>query len=116
METRFLICGGRDFSDRNRLFTTLDNFHAGVGIGLIIHGAARGADTLAGEWASARDVPVQVFPAAWSTYGRAAGSIRNAKMLREGQPHFCVAFPGGTGTADMIRRAERAGVRVCVLG
>ena len=33
-------------------------------------------------------------------------------LLDEGKPDLVVAFPGGGGTADMILRAERAGVPV----
>ena len=43
---------------------------------------------------------------------RGAGPERNARMLAEGRPDLVVAFPGGTGTADMVRRAKAAGVRV----
>jgi len=53
-----------------------------------------------------------VFLANWRTHGKAAGPIRNQQMLDEGRPHLVVAFPGGTGTADMVRRAKAAGVPV----
>jgi len=33
-------------------------------------------------------------------------------MLKDGRPDIVLAFPGGTGTADMMRRARAAGVRV----
>ena len=33
-------------------------------------------------------------------------------MLDEAQPHIVIAFPGGRGTADMVRKAEVAGVPV----
>ena len=33
-------------------------------------------------------------------------------MLDHGKPDIVVAFPGGRGTADMVKRAEDAGVRV----
>jgi hypothetical protein len=57
-------------------------------------------------------VPIDVYVAQWKKHGRAAGPIRNQRMLDEGKPDLVVAFPGGRGTADMIRRAERAGVPV----
>jgi hypothetical protein len=69
----------------------------------------QGADQLAYEWASAHGVPRQAFPARWTTYRRAAGPIRNGQMLAEGEPRWVIAFPGGRGTADMIRRARAAG-------
>jgi len=50
--------------------------------------------------------------AKWSKHGRAAGPIRNQEMIDECKPDLVVAFPGGRGTADMVRRAKAAGIRV----
>jgi hypothetical protein len=41
-----------------------------------------------------------------------AGPLRNYQMLEEGKPDLVVAFPGGGGTKDMVRRAVKAGVSV----
>ena len=35
-----------------------------------------------------------------------AGQRRNQKIISEGRPHLLVAFPGGNGTAEMIRFAK----------
>lgn len=112
---RILVCGGRRYANRAFVYSVLDRYRKEVPIDCIIHGAAAGADTLAGEWALDRGVSVVTFPAAWEAHGRAAGAIRNGRMLREGRPDIVVAFPGGTGTADMVRRAIKGGVRVCDL-
>lgn len=109
---RVLVCGGRDFTDRARLFREMDRIKATESIGLLIHGAARGADSMAGEWAKMRRVEVRAFPAEWERLGRKAGPVRNQQMLDEGKPDLVVAFPGGHGTADMVRRAQGAGLRV----
>lgn len=109
---RILVCGGRDYDDRKALFRALDALLAEVPVELVIHGAARGADTLAGQWAIERNIPVMPFPAKWKTFGNAAGPIRNQEMLDDGKPDGVVVFPGGTGTADMKRKAEKAGLRI----
>jgi hypothetical protein len=110
---RLLVCGGRDFTDRAHVWATLDRVNAKRPVGLVIHGAARGADTLGAEWAVERNVEVWAFPARWEQDGRrAAGPKRNQRMLDVGQPQGVVAFAGGSGTADMIRRAEAAGLPV----
>lgn len=109
---RLLVCGGRDYADRGHAFATLDRVHRKRPVGLVIHGGARGADTLAGEWAEARGIEVWRFPAMWAQDGKGAGPIRNARMLEVGRPQGVVAFAGGAGTGDMIRRAEAAGVTV----
>jgi hypothetical protein len=57
-------------------------------------------------------VPVSAHPADWFSHGKAAGPIRNQEMLAMEAPALVVAFPGGRGTADMVRRARKAGVDV----
>jgi len=112
MKQTVLVCGGRDYDDRRRVYDTLDVAHAANPIVMLITGGANGADALAVDWARKEQVPFQVFNADWETLGRKAGPIRNQKMLDEGKPHIVIAFPGGRGTADMIKRAEAAGVPV----
>jgi hypothetical protein len=59
-----------------------------------------------------RGVWCEVYRAEWSTHGRSAGPRRNALMLDRERPVLVVAFPGGTGTRDMVRRARAAQVPV----
>jgi hypothetical protein len=108
---RVLVCGGRTFGDWELLVGVLDGLKP-MQASVIIHGAAPGADTLAGRWAELRRVPIESFPAEWEKHGRAAGPIRNAQMLAEGKPDLVVAFPGGRGTANMCKQARAAGVEV----
>ncbi|MDA7915275.1 DUF2493 domain-containing protein [bacterium] len=116
-EYRILVCGGRDYENRERLFGVLDKALSAATLTertfVLIHGNARGADKLSHEWATARQVDdVRVYKADWKTHGKGAGPIRNRLMLTDGQPHVIVAFPGGNGTADMIRQGKKAGVPV----
>lgn len=113
---KVLVCGGRDYRDSQRAFAVLDELHQqGNRITLLIEGGANGADRRGREWAEARKVPFQTVHADWAAHGRAAGPIRNAAMLVL-RPDVVVAFPGGRGTADMVRRARAAGVRVLDVG
>lgn len=105
---RTLVCGGRFYSDRETVVKVLD----GMQVSLLIHGGCSGADTLAKEWAESRGIQHQSFPANWTLYGNSAGPIRNQQMLDEGKPDVVVAFPGNKGTADMVKRARKARVRV----
>jgi hypothetical protein len=117
-EFRVLVCGGRNYQDSDHVHNTLCALDAERGpITCIIHGAATGADTEGMRWAqlmatAPRKITHAPFAADWRTHGRAAGPIRNQRMLDEGHPDLVVAFPGGRGTADMVRRAQRAGVEV----
>jgi|SRR5215469_8786893 len=107
---RVLVCGGRSFKDREFLFLVLDQHLARDDV--IISGAARGADRLAIEYAVMRRLACERFPADWALYGKGAGPIRNQQMLDKGKPDLVIAFPGGTGTADMVARAKLAKIEV----
>lgn len=109
---RVLVCGGRDFDDYDRLAVVLGELRSRWSFAVVITGGARGADGLASEWAIAGDIPIAEFRADWQRLGPGAGPIRNQRMLDEGKPDLVVAFPGGRGTADMVRRAKAAGVEV----
>lgn len=77
-----------------------------------VTGPYRGADYWAHQWALARGKPTIRVHAEWQAKGRAAGPIRNQLMLDEHTPDALVAFPGGRGTADMVRRATAAGLKM----
>lgn len=114
---RIVVTGGRAYADRAAVFDALDRVHAKHGIALLIEGGASGADRLARAWAKSRGVAFRTFDADWVRYGRAvAGKLRNGQMLSEGKPDALVAFPGKTGTADMIEKAEAAGLPVWKTG
>lgn len=109
---RVLVCGGRDYSDDEFLNRKLWRLHRDHPITAIIEGGANGADRFARWWANAAGVKCITVPAGWNKHGKAAGPIRNQRMIDEFRPDLIVAFPGGRGTADMVRRAESAKVRV----
>lgn len=132
---RVLVCGGRtfgvvtefdDFGDPTpaddarawrehmELVFALEQIKADKGISVVIHGYAQGADSLARIWVEGTNGEVlhAPFRADWRTHGKAAGPIRNQRMIDEGKPDLVVAFPGGKGTADMVRRAAAAGLPV----
>lgn len=109
---RILVCGGRDYFNVSAVNHVLHAVHKRKPITCIIEGGANGADRLAREWAKSSGIPVQTFEADWSKYGRRAGPLRNYKMLVEGKPDGVIAFPGGTGTFDMINQAMKKGIKV----
>lgn len=104
METKLLVCGGRNFEEHEYLERILDSIREEFNVGTVIHGNARGADRLAGEWAKLRGLKVISVDANWKEYGRAAGMIRNQAMI-ELKPDLVVAFPGGKGTLNMMNLA-----------
>lgn len=146
-----LVCGGRDFNDAAGLYSTLDTIQRwtlqeaentlGIAFGVIwettgpitciVHGAARGADLLAENWAKSREIAYHGHPAPWHTHDprwckcsgvlgdtcNGAGMWRNREMLRREHSRsfpvgICIALPGGKGTAGMVALCRAAGIEV----
>ena len=106
------MCGGREYADTENVWRVLGKLHETEGVLAVAHGGAHGADSEAGSWANAMKISVRVYPADWMREGKAAGPRRNQKMLIDFRPDAVVAFPGGRGTADLVRRAHEEGIRV----
>lgn len=109
---QIIVTGGRTFQDWQKVWLCLDALHERRPVSKLIHGDARGVDNAAGAWARDRGISEIPIPALWSLHGRAAGPMRNQAMLDRYPAAVLVAFPGGRGTADMVRRAEQAGREV----
>lgn len=119
---RVLVCGDRNWSDKEFINNVLRETWYELdehGIPLvIIHGCARGADSIAGKIGEQQSLEVIKFPADWERYGRSAGPIRNQQMLDEGKPDLVIAFndaiDASKGTKDMVNRAKKSGIKTMV--
>jgi hypothetical protein len=114
---RILITGSRDWTDRDairgallRAIRAADVRAANV---TVIHGGARGADTIADVIARHFGCLVKRYPADWKRYGRSAGHRRNAEMVSLGAD-ICLGFPLGEsrGTRGCMTLAHNAGIPV----
>ncbi|WP_086846993.1 SLOG family protein [Amycolatopsis kentuckyensis] len=127
MPKRILVTGSRHWTDKVAIADALDRAvedfeRPGVldkskkldGIYILIHGDCEGADRIAAEYWLGR--PVQAYPANWAEFGKAAGPIRNQRMVNLGAD-ICLAFPtaGSRGTWDCVRRAREAGIPVEII-
>lgn len=114
----FIVCGGRDYANSERVGRVLRLLWNKFPHAEMYEGGAKGADELARLWAASQKVTFYTFHADWKTYGTSAGMLRNRQMLREAMGRFppdqigLVAFPGGAGTADMTRIAKAAQVNI----
>jgi len=109
---RVLVCGDRNWIDRLAIRRVLAVLEPET----LIEGDCRGADKLAVEEAPASVETIITIPADWSKLGKAAGPIRNRKMLIAGRPDVVVVFHNSLkesrGSANMIQQAHGAGVPV----
>jgi hypothetical protein len=108
---RILVCGGRDYTDQERVFRILDKALDTFKEVIIIQGGATGADTCAKNWALSRGMLYDEYPAEWDRFGKRAGYIRNALMIDVGKPELVIVFPGGKGTDMMAKLAVDAGIQ-----
>jgi len=112
-----LACGDRNWTDFLAIYTTLQQYQNKAT--LIVHGGARGADTLAGEAAEALYLPIKVFRANWDAHGKAAGPIRNIEMFKKSNPDLVIAFhdklSSSKGTKHMVDYARSRGAKVILV-
>ena len=76
-----LVAGSRTFDDASLLYNKLDFYLQGREEVLIVHGGARGADSLANQYAKDRNFKTKVFLPNWERYGKKAGILRNIEMF-----------------------------------
>ena len=109
---KVLVCGDRLWNTYEPIHTRLARLPKDT---VIIHGAARGADTLA--WSAAINLGLQVIsvPAEWDKHGKKAGPIRNLKML-DMKPDLVIAFhkdlSRSKGTLHTLQNALKREIRV----
>ncbi len=120
---RILITGSRELTDKYLVYDAIaqavlehqiSNSKPWEQPVTVIHGAAKGADSLAGRWADILEgFEEERHPADWDKHGKKAGPIRNQEMVDLGAD-VCLAFfkqgAGNRGTSDCVSRAEKAGI------
>jgi len=136
MSQIIVACGGRDLiiSDRECALSML-SVVPGCDVHLLIHGNAKGADAAIAGAAYQLGWPCIGISADWLKHGKAAGPIRNGQLLQlaiekaeilqiealaKAKAQFplswashslaqitVIAFPGGKGTADLVRQAQK---------
>ncbi len=118
---RILVCGDRHWQNRLAIQRELVRLRKILGQTqyTIIEGEAKGADTLARKVAESLGWSVMRFFAEWDRFGKAAGPIRNRRMLDEGKPDLVIAFHANIersrGTKDMVEQAKKRGIETKVI-
>lgn len=97
------IIGSRTFNNYNLLVETLDD----VEIDCIISGGAKGADTLAEQYAKEFSLPIKIFKAEWAKYGKSAGMIRNTTIIENSNIIYAFWDGKSKGTLDSINKAKK---------
>jgi predicted Rossmann-fold nucleotide-binding protein len=108
---RILICGGRHYDNKGKIYAILDRFNPDV----VICGGATGADSIAMNWCKERGKINEVYYADSKNLGKMAGPARNSVMANKSKPDLVIAFNGGKGTDNMVKVATKMGIQVADL-
>ena len=111
-----ILCGGRGLRLRIRDKDLLAHFNTYFKFTELVSGGCAGVDLDAEAWAYSMLIPIRQFIPDWVAKGKSAGPLRNQEMADYvGPDGLCIAFPGGKGTEDMIRRATKMGMSLVVI-
>ena len=104
------MCGSRHLMVTTDWIALVTQRLLAMGATSVVSGGCRGADQIGTAAALDLRIPVDEFPAEWKEHGSKAGPMRNQAMAEFADA--VLALPGGTGTADMIRKAKALGLPV----
>lgn len=113
-----IVSGSRHITDYELFKLALAD--SGFSPTIIVHGNATGVDRLGKRYGEENNCEVLPFPADWTNDGKAAGPIRNSKMVKFADSHTASAallalWDGKSrGTFDCIMKAHKAGLPVYV--
>jgi len=114
---KILICGSRFYKNYIKIYYYIKSLQEKCDDLIIIEGGARGADRLARNACITLGIEYKEYQANWDKYGKAAGPIRNKKMLDDNPDiDLVVSFHedinSSKGTKDMLNKARKKGIRV----
>jgi hypothetical protein len=113
---KIALTGGLEFNDVTLIWDRLDKVHAKHPDMVLLHGGSpKGAELIAGKWATNRKVPQIAFKPDWTKHAKAAPFKRNDAMLAV-LPIGVMHFPG-TGIQDNLAgKATKLGIPVWRFG
>ena len=113
---KIVIGGSRTYTDYKAFSEALDSVLPDIPENeiTILSGHCKGVDAMAERYAAEHKICLQVYPAEWSIYGRAAGPVRNRRMVEECD--MVIAFWNGSsrGTVSLIESAKKQGRDVVI--
>lgn len=103
---KVIVTGGRSFDDKELVRKALRV----IGATHVVHGDCSGVDSIARDWARDNNKMQSAYPISdeeWNKFGRAAGPMRNRRMLKDNTDSACLlAFTGGNGTKNCVETAK----------
>lgn len=109
---KVIIAGSRTVTDMETVQKAIEE--SKFEIKEVVSGCAKGVDTLGIVWAYNNNVPVAPYPANWEVNGKRAGFLRNQSMADYSDALIAIWDGKSRGTADMISRAEKKGLKLYI--
>ncbi len=109
---KIAVIGSRNFADYELLKKTLSEI---TGITKVISGGAKGADSLAEQWAKENQIETVIYKPDWAKYGRGAGVVRNRLIIEDCD--LCIAFWDGEskGTKSSIDHCKKLNKKLTIV-
>lgn len=109
---RTIIAGSRDITSINIVQKAIKT--AGFNMTCVLCGGAAGVDSVGKYYAETNNIPVEMFPAQWDKFGKAAGFKRNDEMAKSADALIAIWNGSSGGTKHMIETAKRHGLKVSI--
>ena len=80
----------------------------------ILSGHCKGVDLMGERYAKEKDLALELYPAEWKKYGKAAGPIRNKQMVEKADIVIAFVCERAKGTKNLIAQAKKLDKKVFV--
>lgn len=80
----------------------------------ILSGHCKGVDLMGEQYAKEKGLLLEVYPAEWKKYGKAAGPIRNKQMVEKADIVIAFVCERAKGTKNLIAQAKKLDKKVFV--
>lgn len=109
MIKKIVISGCRDFNNydlaKQYIDFCINNIKKKYEL-VFLSGGCKGVDLLGEQYAKENGYDLEIYPANWEKYGKAAGPIRNKKMAEDCDYVICFWDGKSRGTKSMINYAR----------
>lgn len=112
---KVIIAGMRDYVPYRKDGQLIAEMLLSLGCTEVVSGGAKGADAYGESIAQYMEIPVKIFPAQWSTFGKSAGPRRNREMAIYADALIAVWDNMSKGTFNMISQARTQGLDVHII-
>ncbi len=114
---KVVIGGCRNYKNYNDFKSTLNDYFEKLEKNyqiIIISGHCSGVDTMAEQYAYEKGYTLEIFPADWKKYGKAAGPKRNEEMVKASNTVIAFWDNSSKGTKNLITTAEKHNKNIIV--